>query len=380
MKIVVSTHDSLCPIRGGGALRTLKCAGEFKKRGHDVTLIAPTDGVLEIDGMPIHWLHAPRKQRSQILSSIKFNVRLLRKFLQFAKTTDMFFVHNTVAAATIPFLRPFYRFRFVLDVTDVHAEYLAAARRNLFERLMTPLILAVEYWIIGSADRVIVVTRAMKDLLVKNGIAAERIAVVYDAAEIDRIDPGKDAGSENAVIHLGSVDRQHGVELFIAAIPLVTASRPETRFFIVGGGRELPNVIKLAEKMGVRDKCVFTDTLPCEEARRYLRKAAIGVIPRRDVLPNRIVTTLKIYEYWAGGAAVVSSRLEGIAEIAEDGRDILFFRDGSAEDMAEKLLLLLGNREMTASLVRQGAVTVCQHTWALTVPKIADVALTQSAV
>lgn len=147
MKIIVSTHDSLCPIKGGGALRTLKCAEEFKKRGHDVTLVAPADGVCELSGIKLHWLHAPRKQRSQILSSIKFNVRLLRKFLHVAGTTDMFFLHNTVAAATIPFLRRFYRFRFVLDVTDVHAEYLAAARRNILERLFTPLILAIEYWI-----------------------------------------------------------------------------------------------------------------------------------------------------------------------------------------------------------------------------------------
>ncbi|MEI7482659.1 MAG: glycosyltransferase family 4 protein [Elusimicrobiota bacterium] len=375
MKIIVSTHDSLSPIRGGGALRTLKCAEEFKKLGHDVTLIAPTDGIGEVSGIPVHWLHAPRKQRSQILSSLKFNVRLLRKFMQMADTTDMFFVHNTVAAATIPFLRLFYKFRFVLDVTDVHAEYLAAARRNPLERLLTPLILAIEYWIIGSADHVIVVTRAMKDLLVKNAINADKIIVIYDAAEIEKIETGKDAGSENAVIHLGSVDRQHGVELFISAIPLVAAARPEARFYIVGGGRELPNVIKLAEKLGVSGLCVFTGTLPCDEARRYMRKAAIGVIPRQDELPNRIVTTLKIYEYWAAETAVVASRLEGIAEIAEDGRDILFFRAGSATDLAEKIVKLLGDRGLTESLARQGAVTVTKHTWSNTVPKIADFAL-----
>jgi glycosyltransferase involved in cell wall biosynthesis len=340
-----------------------------------VTLIAPTDGFSEVNGIPTHWLHAPRKQRSQILSSIKFNVRLLRKFLQLAGTTDLFFVHNTVAAATIPFLRRFYRFRFVLDVTDVHAEYLAAARRNLFEKLMTPLILAVEYWIIASADSVIVVTKAMRDLLVKNGIPAGRITVIYDAAEIDRITPGKEAGSENSVLHLGSVDRQHGVELFISAIPLVASARPQTKFFIVGGGRELPNVIKLAEKLGIRDKCVFTDTLSCDEARAYMRKAAVGVIPRQDELPNRIVTTLKIYEYWAGEMAVVSSRLEGIAEIAEDGRDILFFRAGSAADMAEKILRLLGDPELARALASRGAVTVKNYTWANTTPKIVDAAL-----
>ena len=120
--VIVSTHDSVCPIKGGGALRTLKVAGEFKERGCNVIIIAPTDGIGEVNGIKAHWLHAPKKQRSQILSSLKFNVRLLRKFLQFAGDTDILFVHNTIAAATLPFLKKFFSFNFVLDITDVHAE------------------------------------------------------------------------------------------------------------------------------------------------------------------------------------------------------------------------------------------------------------------
>ncbi|OGR67261.1 MAG: hypothetical protein A2081_01310 [Elusimicrobia bacterium GWC2_61_19] len=376
MRIIVSTHDSLAPIRGGGALRTLKCAGEFKKRGHDVTIIAPTDGIGELDGIKTHWLHAPRKQRSQILSSIKFNVRLLRKFLQFAGKTDLFFVHNTIAAATLPFLRFFFRFRFILDVTDVHAEYLAAAKCNWLEKLATPAVLWIEYWIIKSADKVVVVTLAMKDLLAANGVPADRISVVYDAAEIDRISPDKAPGAEKAVLHLGTVDRQHGVDLFIKCIPYAARRHPEARFLVVGGGRELPNVIALAKDLGVYDKCLFTDYLPCEKAREYMREAAIGVIPRLDTLPNRIVTTLKIYEYWAGGLASVSSRMAGIAEIAEDGRDILFFPSGDAQAMADAVCRLLEDRGLREKIAAGGLETVKKHTWAGTTPRIVDIALT----
>ena len=375
MRVIVSTHDSMAPIRGGGALRTLKCAVEFKRRGHDVLIIAPTDGIGELEGIKTHWLHAPRKQRSQILSSIKFNVRLLRKFLQFAGRTDLFFVHNTIAAATLPFLRPFFRFRFILDVTDVHAEYLAAAKRNLLERLLTPLILATEYWIIDSADHVIVVTQAMKELLVKNRVPAEKISVVYDAAETDKISPEKAPGAEKAVIHLGSVDRQHGVDLFIRAIPFIAARHQDARFLVVGGGRELPNVRALAGELGVDGRCLFTDYLPCAEARRYMREAAIGVIPRLDTLPNRIVTTLKIYEYWAGGLASVSSRMAGIAEIAEDGRDILFFPSGDERAMADAVCRLLEDGDLRRKIAAGGLETVKKHTWENTTPKIVDTAL-----
>ncbi|MCX5792369.1 MAG: glycosyltransferase family 4 protein [Elusimicrobia bacterium] len=375
MRVIVSTHDSMAPIKGGGALRTLKCAEEFKRRGHDVIIIAPTDGIGELSGIKTHWLRAPNKQRSQILSSIKFNARLLRKFLQFAGSTDLIFVHNTIAAATIPFLRPFFRFRFILDVTDVHAEYLAAAKCNFIERLATPLVLWIEYWIIGSADKVVVVTRAMRDLLVAKGIPAARISVVYDAAEIDQISPEKDPGAEKAVLHLGTVDRQHGVDLFVRAVPYVAAKHPEAKFLIVGGGRELPNVMALARELGVYDKFLFTDYLPCEKAREYMRSAAIGVIPRLDTLPNRIVTTLKIYEYWAGGLVAVSSFMSGIAEIAEDGRDIMFFPSGDTRAMADTISRLLEDRELRERIAAGGLATVKKYTWAGTTPAIIDIAL-----
>ncbi len=377
MRVIVSTHDSLAPVKGGGALRTIKCAAEFKKRGHDVIIIAPTDGIGEVEGIKTHWLHAPRKQRSQLLSSLKFNVRLLRKFLQFARHTDLFFVHNTIAAATLPFLRLFFGFRFALDITDVHAEYLAAADRNLFERLMTPLMLRTEYWIINSADAVVVVTEAMRALLVSKGIPSGKISVVYDAAETDQISPAKDPGAEKAVLHLGTVDRQHGVDVFIRAIPGVARRHPEARFLVVGGGRELPSVAALARKLGVEDRCHFTDYLPCDKARLYMRAAAIGVIPRLDTLPNRIVTTLKIYEYWAGGLATVSSRMAGIAEIAEDGRDILFFPAGDARAMEDALCRLLEDGALRARIAAGGLETVKKYTWAQAAPRIVDIALEQ---
>jgi glycosyltransferase involved in cell wall biosynthesis len=373
--IVVSTHDSLHPIRGGGALRTLKAAEEFKKRGHQVIIIAPTDGVGELSGIKTHWLHAPCKQRSQILSSLKFNVRLLRKFLQFARNTDMFFVHNTIAAVFLPCLKPFFHFRFVLDITDIHAEYLPVGKRNLVEKLLTPFLLRVEYWIIGSADRIIVETQAMRRLLAAKGIPSARVAVVYDGAEPEKIPCDKKPGSENRVIHLGTVDRQHGVEVFVRAMPFVLARRPETKFLIVGGGRELPNVRMLASSLNVSGSCVFTDHLSCEEARQWLRQAAIGVIPRQDFLPNRIVTTLKLYEYWAGRTAVVSSRLEGIAEIACDGQDILFYAPGDPEDFAAKILRLLESADLRGRIQEGGLKTVRQYRWGELVPRIVDWAL-----
>ncbi|MDD5687891.1 MAG: glycosyltransferase family 4 protein [Elusimicrobia bacterium] len=370
--IIVSTHDPLHPIIGGGALRTLKAAEEFKKRGHNVKIVAPTDGKNMLSGIETHWLHAPRKQRSSILSSIKFNTRLLIKFIKFAKKTDIFFIHNTIAAMTIPFLKKIYPFKFALDITDIHAEYLLVGKRNMFEKILTPIILMVEYWVINCADSITVATKEMKNLLVEKGIDAKKIEVVYDGAEIDHLSTEKEPGSNFNIIHLGSVDRQHGVEIFIHAIPGVVKKMPNVKFFIVGGGRELPNIKKLADELGISKNCIFTDYLPCQQAREYLKKAKIGIIPREDTLPNRIITTLKLYEYWASATAIISSRLAGIEEIAQDKKDILFFTSGDSKDLSEKIIFLLESPEMLEKIRNEGSSTVKKFSWNIQIPKIVD--------
>jgi len=373
--IIVSTHDSISPIRGGGGLRTLRVAYEFKERGNNVIIIAPTDKIGQVNGIRIHWLHPPRKQRSQILSALKFNIRLLRKFLHFVRAVDIFFVHNTIAAAVLPFLKKFFKFRFVLDITDIHAEYLSIGRRNIFERILTPYLLKYEYYIIKSADFITVATKAMKELLILKGIDKSKIEVVYDGVDKKNIPQEKDKDSEYGIIHLGAIDRQHGVGIFIQAIPKVVKEVPQTRFFFVGGGRELLNMKRLARQLGVIDRCVFTDWLSQEAARGFLKKAIIGVIPRKDTLPNRIITTLKIYEYWASKTAVISTPLEGIKEIASNNENILWFQSADAQDLGRKIIFLLKNKAFKEKFIKAGLIAVDKFNFKESTSKIVDFAL-----
>lgn len=378
--IIISTHDSLYPIKGGGALRTLKVAYEFKKRGYNVKIVAPTNGVNrnkihEINGIEISQLRPPKKQHSQVLSAIKFNFRLLKRYLPFIKNTDIFFIHNTIAAIFLPFLKKVFKFKFVLDITDIHAEYLPIGKRNIFEKILIPYLLKYEYFIIKSADFIAVATKAMKELLISKGIASGKIEVVYDGVYRENFPQQKEPDAEYGIIHLGAIDRQHGVELLVEAIPFVIKEFPKARFFFVGGGRELPNIKKLAKELGIFDRCIFTDWLPCKEAREFLKKATIGIIPRRDNLPNRIITTLKIYEYWASKTAVISSPLEGIKEIASNNEDILWFQSGNAQDLGRTITLLLKDKELKERLIKAGLVTANKFNIAESASKIVDFTL-----
>ncbi len=375
MKIIVSTHDSLAPLQGGGAIRTLKVAHEFKKRGHSVTIIAPTDAVSKIQDIDVEWLHPPRKQRSQILSSIKFNIRLFRKFFRFIEDIDIVFIHNTISAITVPFLKMFFSFKFILDITDIHAEYLPIGNRNLLERIVSPCLIKYEYWIIRHAEAVIVVTYAMRDLLIKRGILKERIIVVYDGVDGVDFTREKDMGADKSVIHLGAIDRQHGVELIVKAAVKVIEKDNRIKFLFIGGGRELKHIKRLAEELDLEKNCFFSGILEHSKVVQYLKKASIGIIPREDYLPNRIVTTLKVYEYWASATAVVASSLEGLREIAEDFREVIFFQPGDSDDLADKIILALDDAALRERVIKKGLDRVKDFSWEDIASSIVDFSL-----
>lgn len=354
--VIIMTHDSLAPVKGGGALRTLAVINEIRKRNFQVIVVAPGNfdsenhaGVLYLP------IPAPRKERSQILSAIKFNFRLIVRIIPVFNRANIIFAHNTIACIFVPILKNIFRhFRFVLDITDIHAEYLPIGKRNIIEILIAPFLLWYEYQIIKSADQIIAATQAMKRHLVTKGVRENKIQVVYDSVDKEKLPKEKELSAGLGIIHLGAIDRQHNAEILIKAIPKITEKFPQARFFMIGGGREKENIQILARKLGVDRYCVFTGPLPCEEARAFLKKTNIGVITRKDVLPNRIITTLKIFEYWASKTAVISTPLEGIKEIATEGEDVLFFRSGDAEDLAGKINLLLGDRAYACCLATGG--------------------------
>jgi glycosyltransferase involved in cell wall biosynthesis len=353
--VIVTTHDSLVPVKGGGALRTLAVIAEFKKRSFKVMVIAPLEtNTRDEKRVSFLSLPPPTKQRSQILSALKFNLRLGARLIPILGKADILFAHNTIASILVPFLKIFRQFKFVLDITDIHAEYLPIGKRNIFEIALTPFLLWYEYIIIKSADRITVATQAMQEHLIAKGVPADKIQVIYDSVDKQEIPQEKEETAVQGIIHLGAIDRQHNVEVLIQAIPAVVERFPQARFFIVGGGREKESIQKLAVKLEVEHYCCFTGSLVYGQAKEFLRKASIGVITRKNSLANRIVTTQKIFEYWASKTAVISTRLAGISEIATDGQNVLWFRSGDAQDLAVKVNLLLSNREYAAKLSAGG--------------------------
>src|SRR5205823_3648772 len=97
-----------------------------------------------------------------------------------------------------------------------------------------------------------------------------------------------------------------------------------------------------------RERVFYEGRQPPERIEELRKKAAVVVVASRyEVFPYVLL------EAFRQGCPVVATRVGGIPEIVQDGQNGLLAEPGNAEDLAEKIMQLLRDRELAARLGRQ---------------------------
>jgi glycosyltransferase involved in cell wall biosynthesis len=194
-----------------------------------------------------------------------------------------------------------------------------------------------------------------------------RVEPLLNAIDIDHFSPGaadtreldRLAGFDprESVIRVGLVAtyarwKGHDVFLDAAAKVLATSSRPEVRFYIVGGpiyqtaGSQFTHaeLIERARSLKIADHVGFVDFLsdPVEAYR------ALDVVVHASTRPEPF--GLAIVEAMACGRAVVVSRGGGATELFDEGINAIGMTSGDAKLLADAILRLAGDAKLRKSL------------------------------
>src|SRR5262245_18367227 len=151
------------------------------------------------------------------------------------------------------------------------------------------------------------------------------------------------AESDVAVVTIGRLAWQKGIDHLFAAVPGVRARQRGVRFFIVGGGGEAAQLSETARRSGLGDAVTFLG--PREDVPTPLAAMDIVVLPSRHEVMAQ--TTL---EAMAAGRPVVSTRTMGADEAIEDERSGVLVPVGAPEALADAVAALAGDRERRLQL------------------------------
>lgn len=212
------------------------------------------------------------------------------------------------------------------------------------------------------SSRIITVSQALKDDLVKNyNIKPEKITPIYNGIDLNRFthlpsrsQVRKQYGIGSAAVVIGTVARmapQKGLNYLIEAIPMISrpdgGTHPETTFIIAGDGPLRPELERLAEVKGLRDKVRFPGYI--HDIAEILACFDIFVIP--SIAEGLSITTI---EAMAAGLPVVASRVGGLAELVSDGVTGLLVEPRDPAALAQAIKTLVNDRENAVQLGLNG--------------------------
>ncbi|MFF4797437.1 glycosyltransferase family 4 protein [Streptomyces sp. NPDC001351] len=147
-----------------------------------------------------------------------------------------------------------------------------------------------------------------------------------------------------------------GQDTLILAMPRILAAEPETVLLIVGGGPYEKDLRRLAHETGVADSVRFTGAVPWSELPAHYGAGDVFAMPCRTRRGGLDVEGLGIVylEASATGLPVVAGDSGGAPDAVLDGETGWVVRGGSAEEAADRIVVLLGDAELRRGMGERG--------------------------
>ncbi len=324
---------------GGVETGTLDLACELVRLGHSSFVVSaggPLVQVLEKEGVRHIELPVHRKSLWGIWSSS----RILRRIIQKEKI-EIVHARSRVPAwiAWLAIRKTSARF-----VTTAHGYY----RPHGGSRVM------------GWGERVIAVSEAIQEHLIHNfGVSNERIRLIPRGVDLKKFPFHlKSINCKASRIGiLGRITPLKGHEFFLMAMKEVIKIFPDAKGFVIGDApaskqNYYQDLLKLRENLGLSS---YVDFLPGTQ-NVYEAIKNLDLLVLATTTPEAFGRVL--VEAQAVGTPVVATRVGGVLDIIEHGKNGWLVPPQDAQVLAEQIIQILKNPENVSACIREARHSV----------------------
>jgi glycosyltransferase involved in cell wall biosynthesis len=242
-----------------------------------------------------------------------------------------------------------------LPSIELPSAYPAAAPSTLEK------IARVEQFVLERADAIVTPAATIRDHLIGRGIAAAKIDVIPNGADVAEFDSQHDdeeaIAAKPYILYFGSLHPWQGIENLIRAFArLRDLEALQLVFCCSHESRQAKAYMRLAEKLEVAPRIVWRFGLSAAQLAPWLRNAMLSVAPLTECARNIVqgCSPLKILEAMAAGVPVVASDLPAVRELVTDGVEGLLVQPDRPAALARAIRILFEYPDLRASLGGEG--------------------------
>jgi len=239
-------------------------------------------------------------------------------------------------------------------------------------------------YLVGRADKIVVLTKGLKNLFLKKRFLDSQIIVAPDSVDLKKfdLDLTKDESRSELglpldkiiLLYTGSfktMGQEKGVANILTALPGLIKDYDNLLFVAVGGNQsDIVYYRRLAQKQGVDSYIQLLPRVNLDKLARYQKAADVLLMP----FPMSehyafYMSPLKMFEYMASHRPVVASDLPAIREVLHKNNAILIKPD-SPEELANGISEIIRNKALAQRIALNAYNDVQQYTWAKRAKKI----------
>ena len=210
--------------------------------------------------------------------------------------------------------------------------------------------------VLRKADRVVVVSNALKAFLEDSRVPGDIISVIHNAidengfssdATPDQIKERHNIKSHQKIIGVvGRLNPEKGQMIFLRGFQEVVRAFPETRALIIGDGQDMDILKEYCKQHQLENNVIFTGYQ--SDISGYYRVLDLLVLPSlSEGLPNAILEAMSF------GIPVIGASVGGVPEVI-DGKNGILVPANDHKALAEKMIGLLASEEKRINLGIKG--------------------------
>jgi glycosyltransferase involved in cell wall biosynthesis len=230
---------------------------------------------------------------------------------------------------------------------------------------------AVELFITPRVDQLFVVVDEQKERLVKEGVAADRIAVITNAPDVglftrgvaQNLMPLDSDPDVYKLLYVGFITVERGLDDVIRALRLLKPKIPAIRLYVAGTGNYEARLKQIAQDEDVADLVRFTGWVPFDQIQFYIAQSDLCIIPHtRSAFIDTTIPN-KLFQYMLMSKPLLVSDAKPLARIVRECSCGFVFESGAPGSAAAAIEKAYHVRSDTSLGARGRQLVLDKYTW-----------------